>query len=336
MFFVTFHQSVSNVYAYDDDGNLLNPHSPNVLDKDGDELRGIYLEAASGYLYVVSGGKKTSKVHCYQGSGTSYKQLSDFISPKHADSIDHPFAVAFDGSGNCYVSNQDTNVVAALAVSSDGLKGTPEAVAAYLSALYPAGEFLQGTLVASSQADLPNAPQTKGVQAVPATLGGLAVALDKKQEKVQNSVRDVAFYSLDYGGSALPLLFVADEAAGLVRVYDPVTGQLLRSSNQLNSPVHLLIAGGTIYVGAGDEVLSSPVPNPYDPDAPTWVFTPVALSPAPGGAVSGMAFDAAGNFHIAVRTNNLVMKYDAQFGNGVEWVSTPMPDNPEFLLYVAG
>src|ERR1043166_4788082 len=315
MFFVTFHQSVSNVYAYDDDGNLLNPHSPNVLDKDGDELRGIYLEAASGYLYVVSGGKKTSKVHCYQGSGTSYKQLSDFISPKHADSIDHPFAVAFDGSGNCYVSNQDTNVVAALAVSSDGLKGTPEAVAASLSALYPAGGCVQG---------------------VPATLGGLAVALDKKQEKVQNSVRDVAFYSLDYGGSALPLLFVADEAAGLVRVYDPVTGQLLRSSNQLNSPVHLLIAGGTIYVGAGDEVLSSPVPNPYDPDAPPWVFTPVALSPAPGGAVSGMAFDAAGNFHIAVRTNNLVMKYDAQFGNGVEWVSTPMPDNPEFLLYVAG
>ena len=56
MFFVTFHQSVSNVYAYDDDGNLLNPHSPNVLDKDGDELRGIYLGALSGYLYVVSGG----------------------------------------------------------------------------------------------------------------------------------------------------------------------------------------------------------------------------------------------------------------------------------------
>jgi hypothetical protein len=166
---------------------------------------------------------------------------------------------------------QDTNVVAALAVSTDGQKGTPQTVGSYLSALYPTGEFLQGTLVASSQADLPSAPQTKGVQAVPATLGGLAVALDKKQEKVQNSVRDVAFYSLDYGGSMLPLLFVVDEAAGLVRVYDPATGQLLRSSNQLNSPVHLLIAGGTIYVGAGDKVLSSPVPNPYDPDGPTWV-----------------------------------------------------------------
>lgn len=333
MFFVTFHKTIANVYAYDDDGNLLNPKSPNVLDKDGDELRGVYLKSSSGLLYVVSGGKKQSKVHCYKGSGTSYKQLSDFISPKHADSIDHPFALVFDGRGNCYVSNQDTNVVVALSVSSDGQKGTPEAVASYLSAHYPVGKFLQGTLVASSVSDLPNVPQTKGVQAVPATLGGLGVEV--KAGKVQNSVRGLALYSLNYGGSSLPLLFVADEAAGLVRVYDPTTGQLLRSSNQLSSPVHLLIAGDTIYVGADKQVLSSPVPNPYDNGSPTWVFTPVALSPAPGGAVSGMAFDADGNFHVAVRTKNLVMKYDSKFRKGVKWVSTPMPDSPEFLLYVA-
>jgi hypothetical protein len=276
----------------------------------------------------------SSKVHCYQGSGTSYKQVSDFISPKHADSIDHPFALAFDGGGTCYVSNQDTNVVAALSVSSDGLKGTPEVVASYLTALYPGGEFLQGTLAASSQTDLPNAPQTKGVQPVPAVLGGLAVEMDSKGDKVQNSVRDVAFYSLEYGGSSLPLLFVADEAAGLVRVFDPATGQPLRCSNQLSSPVHLLIAGDTIYAGAGQQVFSSPVPNPYDPTAPAWVFTPVPLSPAPGGSVSGMAFDGAGNFHVAVRTKNTVMKYGPDFGGGVEWKSVPMPDNPEFLLYV--
>lgn len=334
MFFVTFHQTVSNVYAYDDDGNLLNPKSPNVLDKDGDELRGIYLEA--DHLYVVEGGKKTSKVHCYQGSDTSYTQLSDFVSPNDADSIDHPFALAFDGQGNCYVSNQDTNVVAALSVSSDGQKGAPAAVAAYLTTLYPGAKFLQGTLVASSEADLPNAPQTKDVQAVTAALGGLAVGMDSKQNKVQNSVRDVAFYSLDYNGLSLPLLLVADEAAGLVRLYDLRTGQVLRSSNLLTSPVHLLLAGGTIYVGAGDQVLSSPVPNPYDPADPIWAFTPLELSPKPNGSVSGMAFDSKGNFHVAVRTKNLVIKYDADFSNGVNWVSIPMPDNPEFLLYVEG
>jgi hypothetical protein len=336
MFFVTFHQAIDNVYAYDDDGNLLNPKNPNVLDKDGDELRGIYLESSTGYLYVVDGGKKKSRVCCYQGSGTSYKKLSNFITPTDANSIDHPFALAFDGAGNCFVSNQNTNVVAAFQVSSNGQSASVGTVAPYLTALYPSGTFLQGTLVASSKSDLPNAPQTKNVQKVAKELGGLSVEIDTKSSKMQNSVRDVAFYDLTYNNETIPLLFVADEPAGLVRLYDPRTGQILRSSNPLNSPVHLLINDGTLYVGAGDQVLSSPVPNPYDPNAPVWVFTPLEFSPAlpAGKSVSGMAFDSQGNFHVAIRTKNLVVKYDSKFSNGVNWVSTPMPDNPEFLLYV--
>ncbi len=336
MFFVTFHQTISNVYAYDDDGNLLNPNNPNVLDEDGDELRGIYLESGTGYLYVVDGGKKESKVYCYQGSETSYKKLSNFITPTDANSIDHPFALAFDGQGNCYVSNQNTNVVAAFLVASNGQSASAGAVASYLTALYPSGTFLQATLVASSKSDLPKATQTKNVQKVAKELGGLSVEIDTKSNKVQNSVRDVALYDLTDNNDTVPLLFVADEPAGLVRLYDPHTGQLLRSSNPLNSPVHLLINNGTIYVGAGDQVLSSPVPNPYDPNAPVWVFTPVEFSPAlpAGKSVSGMAFDSQGNFHVAIRTKNLVMKYDSTFSNGVNWVSTPMPDNPEFLLYI--
>ena len=41
---VTFHKAVSNVYAYEDDGALLNPKTPNVLnspDHKLDELRGF-------------------------------------------------------------------------------------------------------------------------------------------------------------------------------------------------------------------------------------------------------------------------------------------------------
>ena len=192
--------------------------------------------------------------------------------------------------------------------------------------------------MASSKNNLPNASQTNGVTEVPKELGGLAVELDSKGDKVRNSVRDVAYYGLNYNGSTLPLLFVVDEPAGLVRIYDPATGQLLRSSNPLTSPVHLLIDGSTMYVGAEDQVLSSPIPNPYDPDAPVWVFAPVTLSPAlpSGESVSGIAFDGQGNFNVAIRTNNTVMKYDSSFSNGVQWVSTPMPDNPEFLLYIPG
>jgi hypothetical protein len=108
------------------------------------------------------------------------------------------------------------------------------------------------------------------------------------------------------------------------------------SSNYLSSPVHLLIEGSTIYVGAKDQVLSSPVPNPYDPNAPDWVFTPVEFSPAlpKGEAVSGMAFDKHGNFHVAIRKAKQVMKYDSTFSHGTEWRTDPLPDFPEFLLYV--
>ena len=47
-----------------------------------------------------------------------------------------------------------------------------------------------------------------------------------------------------------------------------------------------------------------------------------------------MAFDQQDNFHVAVRTKNMVIKYDTDFSHDTNWVSTLLPDNPEFLLYV--
>ena len=73
MLFVTFHKAVSNVYAYEDNGTLLNPKTPNVLnspDNKLDELRGIYF--INNYLYVINGGKDVSNILCFQGSGTSF------------------------------------------------------------------------------------------------------------------------------------------------------------------------------------------------------------------------------------------------------------------------
>jgi hypothetical protein len=337
MFFVTFHALDGNIRAYDDNGKLLEKA---VLDKGGVELRGIYLQSfpKKEYLYVVDGSKSASKIYRYEGTGTSYKYVADFITTTSADSIDHPFALAFDGMGNCYVSNQNTNVVAALEVSSKGHKVKPNPVASYLQGLYPSGKFLQGTLAASSQADLPGAPQTNGIQAVPEELGGLGVEIntsDSKKPKVQNSVRDVVFYNLEYSGETIRLLFVVDEVAGLIRVYDPDTGTPLMESNRLESPVHLLINNGTIYVGAKKQILSSPVPNPKNQTATPWAFTPIEFSPQlPKGSVSGMAFDGHGNFHVAIRTIKQVMKYDSDFKNGVGWHADPLPDYPEFLLYV--
>jgi hypothetical protein len=335
MFFVTFKQDITNVYAFDDDGVLYKDNNGNpveVLDKGGVQLRGIYLEASTGYLYVADGSKSSSQVYCYGGSGTAYARVSTFISSDDENAILHPFALAFDGKGNCWVSNQNTNVVALLAVEADGQSAYSSSVATYLQELQ-LGTFLDGTVVASSKADLPNAPQTEDVPAVPFENGGLKVKI--KDGKVSHSVRDVAYYSqadLDLA----PLLFVVDEPAGLVRLYQAYTGTPLMNSNQLDSPVHLLIKGNTIYVGDGNQVLSSPVPNIYVPN-PVWTFNPVALDPAlPDDSVSGMAFDNSGNFYVAIRTGSQVWKYDSTFANGAPWQTSPMPDEPEFLLYIPG
>jgi outer membrane protein assembly factor BamB len=327
MFFVTFHQAVSNVYAYDDDGNLLNRGMPNVLNSSAnelDELRGIYF--INDYLYVINGGKKASNILCFQGSGTSFNYLSMFVSNPANGPIYHPFAMAMDGNGHCFVSNQDSNVVAALNVLNNKQATLVTTPSAFLQARYPSGSFLAGTLVASSNGALPDMQPTTPV---PQEFGGLDVSIvsHKGKGKVQNSVRDLAYNQ--------GLLFVLDEPGGLVRSYNAATGQPLGVSNTLDSPTHLLINGATMYVSAGNQVLTSPIPNPQNTTASSWAFQPL-LSLGSSDSASGMAFDSSGNFYVGNRSTNKVHVFDSNngFRPGNTWPQ--MPDNPEFLLYMGG
>jgi hypothetical protein len=317
MLFVSFHKSIPNVYAFDDDGNPLSSGVLNARGQALDELRGIYLGSSSGLLYVVNGGKETSNILCFRGtSATSYTYLSTFLAPSQANSIDHPFAAAFDGSGGCYVSNQDTNVVAAFTVDQDQQGAGPRPVAAYLLGLDPGGTFLQGTLVASSVGCLPDVPTR--TTPVPESSGGLGVIIEGG--KVQHSVRDVAVCGA--------LLLVVDEAAGLVRIYDQATGDYRGRSNVIPSPTHLLIVGEVVYLSASDQVLSSRLPGS---SAPTLNFTPVLT--AKHGSLSGMAVDGSGNCYVADRTEKELRKYGPGFAGPHQW-STKLTDEPEFLLYV--
>jgi hypothetical protein len=257
-------------------------------------------------------------------SGTSFNYVSTFISNPTDGPIYHPFALAMDGNGHCFVSNQDCNVVVALTVLSNTQATLVTTPSAFLQAVYASGSFLAGTLAPSSNGALPNMPST---MPVPQVLGGLDVSIvsDKGRDKVQNSVRDLAFY----GG----LLFVLDELGGLVRSYNAATGQPLGVSNPLGSPTHLLINGSTMYVSAGNQVLTSPIPSPYDAAAPLWVFRPL-LSLGSSDSASGMAFDSSGNFYVGNRSTNKVHVFDSNndFKPGNTWPK--MPDNPEFLLYM--
>jgi hypothetical protein len=356
MFFVTFHggpatktvpDPINTIVAYDDDGNQV---AASVLSGSEtlDELRGVYLVpgagGASASLYVVNGSKHTSNILCYTGSGTSFGSPVEFASAATTPAINHPFAAAFDGSGTWYVSNQDTNVVAALTAPAGSTQASAAPLGGFLNALYPGGSFLHGTLIASAVTGLPDVASTTKV---PKELGGLDAILDdsdapdpsdksgkKSKPKVSHSVRDVQYYTFTFNSQNVALLFVVDEAEQLVRIYDPVSGQPLRCSNPLPaSPTHLLINAGTLYVGVGSQVWSSPIPNPYDPKAPIWVFTPIPSLSNLAGEVSDMAFDSKGNFHVAIRTKNTVMKYDSNFANPTPWPAT-MTDNPEFLLHI--
>lgn len=184
MFFVSFHggsatkqvkNPINNVVAYDDDGNQL---AASILDAGNtrlDELRGLYLVPGTGTLYVVNGSKHTSNVLCFSGGGTSYGSPRVFASAETTSAIDHPFAAAFDGNSRWYISNQDTNVVATLTAVSGSSPASAAPVGGYLDALYPKGEFLAGTLIASAIDDLPTVQVTTKV---PKELGGLDALLD--------------------------------------------------------------------------------------------------------------------------------------------------------------
>lgn len=334
MFFVSFHGgdgAVNNIYAYDDAGNLLNPSNPGVLNvhkpEDLSELRDFCFQY--GYLYVANGSKHVDNILCFSGSGTTYQKVSDFVyggSGKHdVVSINHPFALVFDGSAHCYVSNQDSDVVAMLNVSSNYQTAMPGDLPQYLTQRpFDKGKFLAATFVASSYGCLPNVPPTTPV---PINMGGLDVAII--EGKVQNSVRDVALYD--------GILYVADEPGNVIRLYDSATATPLGISNQVIEPVHLLIQNGVIYVSAGTEVLSGTCPAvPVQSPSPTNVCLTLTsrITGLPGQA-SGMTFDPGGNFYVAIRTKTpQITKYTSFTSPPTTFNQEALPDAPEFIAYV--
>ena len=312
MLFVTLHGGKperdphkNNVHAYDKDGNRI---TSSVLDDNEavilNELRGIYL--VGKYLYVANANKTQNSVLCYEGSGTHYSFVSRFASNQTCKGILHPFDLTFDGLGYCYLSSQDTNVVTRLFVSDDGRTGRPAPVAA---ALPPSGKFLAGTFVASSDGNL-SKPATTPV-ASPAGLAYSAV------EAKKHSVRGVVW--------ANGRLYVADQPSGTVKIYD-ITGKYVGQSNEVESPVHMIVHNGSLFVSGGDQVLTTRLPSAPDK------FVLRAISTVKVKNSCGMTFGNSGNFYVASRTENTILKFDPNF-KPMKF-SCDLPDNPEFLLHV--
>jgi len=312
MLFITLHGGKpgetphkNNVHAYHKDGTKI---TSCVLDETKDlildELRSIRL--VGKHLYVVNANQTENSLLCYEGSETSYKFISRFASRQTCPGILHPFDFTFDGSGHCFISSQDTNVVTRLRVSADGKSSNCAPVAPALPAN---GTFLPGTFVPSSVGSLSGAATTP----VPPPAGLEYSAQGAKK----HSVRGLIW--------ANDALYVADQPAGRVKVYD-ATGKFLGQSNSVESPVHLVTHDGVLYVTGGNEILSAKLTRPAGD------FTLSAMKDLKIKNASGMAFGDSGHVYVASRTENIILKFDSNFKP--MHFDCKLTDNPEFLLHI--
>ncbi|MDT4966042.1 MAG: hypothetical protein QOJ64_779 [Acidobacteriota bacterium] len=290
MLLVTFHgggKGLNNISAFDTSSQKLLTSTALATPDDGglSELRAMV--SANGQLYVASGGKATSQVFCYSlpdSTGTcSYISLviGPTLSKKgHFETaIAHPFGITFDGSSTCYISNQDTNVVAQVQLAdNEGSLGSGSQ-SAYLNGLFPPPDvFLEGTFVASQQGTLHGV--SGSAPDVPADEGGLGVSTDK-DGKVLNSVRDVAV--------ANGILFVCDEVGEQINMYALADGTFLGSSTVAGSPTHFAIQNGGLWVIAGHSLFWGQLPD--STTSPTLTLQAVAITPPSGNKIGGISFD---------------------------------------------
>jgi hypothetical protein len=341
MFYITFHggsagAAVNNIHVYDlVDGAptcitaaaLQTPKGSPRLS----ELRDLVFGPA-GDLFVINGYKDASQVLVYSGSADadhSHAYQGIYADASVSDGIVHPFGLAFDGSDQGYLSSQDSNVVTRLQPPKAGKRRRALPVATSLKA-EKGKRFLKGTFVASSIGKLPASPaHPPSNYSEPA---GLAVVVEpdpsKKQRKrckVTHSVRDV----LVCGDS----LYVADEPGNAVKCYalngGKTQGQLqgqIADAQFLRAPVHLLAHGEHLYIGSSgtDTILQ-------------YHFHSGELKTVVSGikTISGMCFDAEGNFYVASRDDKAIYCCGADFGAPKAFISG-LQDNPEFLVYAAG
>ena len=311
MLYVTFHgykpevdSRTNNVHAYDKDGNRL---TTSVLNhKNGivlSELRGVYLFGK--YLYVVNANNTQNSVLCYEGSGLKYRFVGKFITREGSPATVHPFDLAFDDAGFCYLSSQDTNVVTRLTLTKHGKVGVPADIAPALPAH---GKFSPGTFVASSVSlDPPSTP-------VPPPAGLKYSGRGQKK----HSVRGVAW--------ANGALYVADQPAGRIKVYDR-QGKFLGQSNRVETPVHLVTYKGSLYVSGGGGLYAAKLPDPPGD------FRFSAVRGVNVKNSGGMTFTDSGHLYLASRTRKRILKFDSEFKQ-IKDFQIHLHDDPEFLLHV--
>jgi hypothetical protein len=310
---------VDNIGVFEDDGSPRKTH-PLLLDP---SPAGHPLHIARGFalvgedLYIANAWRKDSHIARYHRHGDTYRFKEVLVKTEQVAAMVHPFDVELGDDGRIYVSCQDTNTVVALVPETR----EPAPVAAHLLKRYPDGKFLPGTLVASSQGNLPEYGDRTPLD-VPAPLG-LRVVLDKRGMP-RHSVRGIVVHRKH--------LYVADEAGDSVKVFNVQSGELLAhiTGRELKAPVHLILHGETLYIGASGtgSILALDLSTPPSGELKARMVIDGKLD-----APSGFAIGPDGDLYVAERKKQRVRRFSSKGEKKGTFIDN-LPDMPEFLVYV--
>jgi len=313
-------KGVENIGVFEDDGSPRKEH-PLLLDPAPDAhplhiARGFALVGDD--LYIANAWRKDSHVARYRRNGDTFHYAGIVVATKDVAAMVHPFDVELGDDGRLYVSCQDTNTVVAILPRTR----KPAPVARHLRKTFPDGNFLPGTLVASSQGWLPEV----GDHAPPDVPSpqGLKVVLDE-HGKPRHSVRGIIVHR-DH-------LYAADEAGDRVKIFEVASGRLVAriKGKKLTKPVHLILHGDTLYVGAAGSgsILACDIPS----TAPRGKLKARAIIDGKLDAPSGFAIGADGDFYVAERLKQRVRRFSADGKKKGTFIDN-LPDMPEFLVHV--
>jgi hypothetical protein len=311
---------LDNIGVFNDDGSVRRDH-PLLLDP---SPKAHPLHIPRGFalvgddLYVASAWRHDSHVARYRRRGNSYHFADNLVTTKQVAAMVHPFDVDLGDDGRIYISCQDTNTVIALEPHT----AKPAAVVPHLRRSFPKGRFLPGTIVASALGKLPDA----GAAAPPdvPTPQGLEVVLDV-HGKPHHSVRGVIVHRQH--------LYVADEAGDAVKVFEVASGRLVAhiGGKRMRKPVHLILHGETLYIGAAGSgsILAYAIPS----QPPQGKLKERVVIDGKLHAPSGFAIGPDGDLYVAERFHQCVRRFGPD-GRKKGTFIEGLPDIPEFLFHV--
>ena len=290
---------VENIGVFEDDGTPRKKH-PLLLDPSPDATP---LHIARGFalvgddLYIASAWRKDSHVARYRRDSGSFHFAEVVVTTKQVSAMVHPFDVELGDDGRLYVSCQDTNTV--LAILPKTRKPAP--VALHLRNSFPDGNFLPGTLVASSQGRLPEVGDRAPLD-VPSPQG-LEVVLDE-HGRPRHSVRGIIVHH--------SLLYVADEAGDAVKIFEIQSGRLVAyiKGKKLTKPVHIFLHGKTLYIVAAGtgSILAYDIPEL----APSGKLKARVVIDGKLKAPSGFAIGPDGDLYVAERFDQRVRRFSVK------------------------